>query len=130
MAESCRMSIETSVERLFERRWMTVLLAVAIGLASAYLLGLKLEGAYYEYWVFPREKDDYIYPQLRYTIFDVVLLLWCISGLVFSVSSIRGAFTFRSLSRWPFRALLIYSACFVFLILGGILMLVARSRGY
>ena len=118
------MSIETSVGRFFERRWMVVPLAVGIGLTSACLLGLRLQSAYYEYWVFPREKDDYIYPQLRYTIFDTVLLLWCINGLVFSVASVR------SLSGWSLRALLIYSVLFVILILGGISMLVARSHGY
>ena len=124
------MDIETSVERFFKRRWMVVPLAVLIGLASAYLLGLRLEGAYYEYWVFPREKDDYIYPQLRYIIVDTVLLLWCINGLVFSVASVRSSSTFRGGSGWPLRALLIYAVLFVFLILGGILMMVARSNGY
>jgi len=67
------------MEQLFERRWLLVTLGTAIGLASALLLGLKLEGVSYEYWVFPRDKtvDDYIYPQLRYAFFE----LFCCSGV-------------------------------------------------
>jgi hypothetical protein len=49
------MSIGTKVEQLFGRRWLLMTLGIAIGLASAFLLSLKLEGIYYEYWVFPNE---------------------------------------------------------------------------
>jgi hypothetical protein len=126
------MNIVTWAEKLFERRWLLVTLGVAIGLTSALLLRLKLEGVYYEYWVFPRDKavDGYIYPQLRYTIFDVLLLLWCFDGLIFSVVAIRSAVASRTISTWPFRTLLLYFALFAFLILGGTLMLVARRHGY
>ena len=132
MAELCCMNIVRWMEQLFERRWLLVALGVAIGLASALLLLLKLEGVYYEYWVFPRDKtvDDYIYPQLRYAIFGVVLLLWCFDGLIFSVVAIRSAFASRSISAWPFRTLLLYFALFAFLILGGTSMSVARRHGY
>ena len=126
------MNIVRWAEQLFERRWLLVTLGIAIGLASALLLRLKLEGVYYEYWVFPRDKavDGYVYPQLRYTIFDVVLLLWCFDGLIFSVVAIGSAVASRSTSKWPFRTLLLYFALFAFLILGGTLMLVARRHGY
>jgi hypothetical protein len=128
MTECYWMSIGTRAERLLERRSLLLILAATIGLASAFLLRLKLEGAYYEYWVFPRDKavDGYIYPQLRYTIFDVALLLWCFDGLLFSIMSVRSAFTSRSISGWPLRTLRIYFLLLGFLILDGTLMLVAR----
>ena len=90
MAESLCITIMTKMEQLFGRRWLLITLGVAIALASAFLLRLKLEGIYYEYWVFPRDKtaDGYIYPQLRYTLFDAALLLWCIDGLIFSIMSV------------------------------------------
>jgi hypothetical protein len=93
------MNIVTKVEYLFGRRWLLITLGVAIGLASAFLLRLKLEGIYFEYWVFPRDKaaDGYIYPQLRYTLFDAVLLLWCIDGLIFSIMSVRSVVESRSI---------------------------------
>jgi hypothetical protein len=130
MAELSCMNIVGWMKQLFERRWLLVTLGIAIGLASALLLRLKLEGVYYEYWVFPRDKtvDDYIYPQLRYAIFDVVLLLWYFDGLIFSVVAIRSAVACRSISAWPFRILLLYFALLAFLILGGTLMLVARRH--
>jgi hypothetical protein len=53
---SLNMSIVASMRRLLERRWLLVPLAVAIGLLSAFILRLKLEAAYYEYWIFPRDK--------------------------------------------------------------------------
>jgi hypothetical protein len=126
------MNIVRRMEQLFERRWLLVTLGIAIGLASALLLLLKVEGVYYEYWVFPRDKtvDDYLYPQLRYAIFDVVLLLWCFDGLIFSVVALRSAVASRSISAWPFRTFLLYLALFAFLILGGTLMLFARRHGY
>jgi hypothetical protein len=61
-----------------------VLLAVAIGLVSMFLFSITLWRDYWEYLIFPKEKaaDNYIYPQLRYTVFDVALLLWCLDGFV------------------------------------------------
>jgi hypothetical protein len=132
MAELCNMSIVTSVRRILERRWLLVPLAVAIGLVSAFILRLKLQTAYYEYWVFPRDKavDGYLYPQLRYTIFDIFLVLWCVAGLIASVISVRSAIASRNISRWALSTLLIYFGLFALLILGGIAMMAARRHGY
>src|SRR6201987_1522661 len=102
MAELCCMNIVTWAEQLFERRWLLVTLGI----------------------------DGYVYPQLRYTIFDVVLLLWCFDGLIFSVVAIGSAVASRSISKWPFRTLLLYFALFAFLILGGTLLVGACRYGY
>jgi hypothetical protein len=90
---------------------------------SARLLGI--------YFVFPKEKaaDNYIYPQLRYTLFDVVLLLWCLDGFVACCLSLWNAFPTRIVSKWVHWTIAIYFGLFTALILGGILMLVARSHG-
>jgi hypothetical protein len=61
-------------QRLLERRWLVLPLSVAIALVSGFLLRGTLQMAYSEYWLEPKLKAAdpglYIYPQLRYTIFD------------------------------------------------------------
>ena len=117
--------------RLLERRWVLVALALSIGLASVFLFSATVQRGYWEYCVFPKEKstDDYIYPQLRYTLFDVVLLLWCLDGFVACSLSLWNAFTRRIVSKWVRWTIAIYFVLFTVLILGGILMVVARSHG-
>jgi len=108
-----------------------VLLAVAIGLASLFLFWITVKRDYWEYLIYPKEKaaDNYIYPQLRYTVFDVALLLWCLDGFVACGLSLRSALSKRSVSGWTYRAIVIYFVLFAALILGGILMMVARRHG-
>jgi hypothetical protein len=118
-------------QRLLERQWVLVALAVAIGLASAFLFSITVQRDYWEYFVFPREKaaDNYIYPQLRYTLFDVALLLWCLDGFVACSLSLWNAFPKRIVSKWVHWTIAIYFVLFTTLILGGILMMVVRSHG-
>jgi hypothetical protein len=121
-------------QRLLERRWLVVPLAVAIGSVSAFLLWATLNHDYWDYWIYPREKagevPPYIYPQLRYTLFDIVLLLWCLDGLVAASLSSWSAVTSRSMSAWAYRTVVVYFLLLAVLILGGSLMLLVRSRGY
>jgi hypothetical protein len=118
-------------QRLLEHRWVLVLLAVAIGLVSLFLFSITVPRDYWEYVIYPKEKaaDNYIYPQLRYTIFDVALLSWCLDGFVACGLSLRSALSKRSVSGWTSRTIAIYFVLFTALILGGILMMVARSHG-
>ena len=119
--------------RFIERRWVLIPLAIVIGLASGFLLWITVETAYFDYWYYPRGKAAdpglYIYPQLRYTIFDIVMALWCIDGLIASFTSFRSARS-GQISKWTRRALIIYFVLFAGLILGGTLMVIARSHGY
>jgi hypothetical protein len=119
--------------RFIERRGMLISLAIVIGLASAFLLWTTLESAYFDYWYYPKGKAAdpglYIYPQLRYTIFDLVMALWCIDGLIASFMSFRSAKSQR-ISKWTRRTLIVYFVLLAMLILGGTLMVVARSHGY
>jgi hypothetical protein len=121
-------------QRLLERRWLIVPLAVAIGSVSGFLLWATLTNDYWNYWIYPREKagevPPYIYPQLRYTFFDIVLLLWCLDGLIASGLSFWSVATSRSIALWTYRTILIYFALLAVLLLGGSLMLFVRSRGY
>jgi len=108
-----------------------VTLAITIVLVSGFLLWVTVRNDYMEYLIYPKEKaaDHYSYPELRYTFFDVGLLLWCVDGLVVSGLVVSSALANRITSVWFYRTLAIYFALFIALILGGILMMVARSHG-
>jgi hypothetical protein len=120
-----------SLQRLLEHRWLLVTLAVAIALVSLFLFSITVQRDFLEYLVYPKEKasDHYIYPELRYTVFDILLLLWCLEGLVASGLSLWGLLTGRTDPKWVFRAIVIYFALLAALIFGGLLMMTARSHG-
>jgi hypothetical protein len=109
-----------------------VTLAVTIVLVSGFLLWVTVPHDYREYLSYPKEKaaDHYSYPELRYAFFDVGLLLWCVDGLVVSGLAVSSALANCITSAWFYRTLAIYFALFIALILGGILMMVARSHGF
>ena len=117
-------------QRFIERRWVLIPIALVIGLVSSFLLYVTLFRDYFDYWVLPKFKDAYVYPQLRYTFFDLALILWCLDGLVACIVCIRTATASRSISGWPLKILTIYFALFVVLLAGGTLMVVARRHGY
>jgi hypothetical protein len=109
-------------------------MAVAIALVSGFLLWGLLHRDYWDYWLYPKLKAAdpglYIYPQLRYTLFDIVLLAWCLDGLIASGLSLWSVISSRSITGRTYRAILIYFLLLVVLILGGSLMLFVRSRGF
>jgi hypothetical protein len=123
-----------SFQRLLERRWLALPLSVAIGLVSGFLLWGTVQNAYREYWLYPKLKAPdpglYIYPQLRYAIFDSVFLLWCLDGLIAAGLSFWSVVNSRSIASWTYRVIVIYFVLLAVLILGGSLMLFVRSRGY
>ena len=119
-----------TVQTLIERRWVLIPFVLVIGLVSSLLLYVTLFRDYFDYWVLPRVKDAYIYPQLRYTLFDIVLIAWCLNGLVTCVTCIQSAAASRSVSGWPRRSLITYFVLFVILIIGGTLIMAARRHGY
>ena len=107
-------------------------IAIAVASLSGFLLWMVLLNAYWDFWLSPKLKaaDFYIYPQLRYTLFDTVLLLWCLSGLIASGLLLWNVVRSRSITRWVYRAMVLYFVLFLLLILGGSLMLFVRSRGF
>jgi len=118
--------------KALERRWVLPLLVVLIGPISGLLLWITLQNAYWDYWLAPKLKapDHYIYPELRYTFFDIFFLLWCIDGVILSGLSTWSIAASRGNSPWIYRTIGVYFALLVTLILGGSLMLYVRSRGF
>jgi len=112
------------------RRLVLIPIAMFVGLVSSFLLYVTLVRDYFDYWVLPRIKDAYIYPQLRYTLFDIVLILLCVDGLAACVTCIQSAATNRGISGWPRRTLLTFVVLLVVLIVIGSAMLIARRNGY
>ena len=127
------MSLTGWLQRFLEYRWLRVPLAIAMALLSGLLLYATLRHDYRDYWLSPKLKAAdpglYIYPQLRYTFFDIVLLLWCLDGLIASGLSLRRAVSSRSIAGWPYRAMVLYFVLLIVLILTGSFMLYVRSRG-
>jgi hypothetical protein len=128
------MSLTAKLQRLLEHRWLRVLLAVMIGPVSLLLLFATLQRDYEDYWLYPKLKAAdpglYIYPQLRYTLFDIVQLPWCLAGLIAAGLLLWNARSPQRIAGWAYRTLVVYFVLFIVLILGGTLMLYVRSRGY
>ena len=98
------------------------------------MLFVTLQNAYWDYWLNPKLKAAdpgfYVYPQLRYAFFNIVLLLWCVDGLIASGMSLRCVVSSRSIAGWAYRTIVLYFVLLIVLILGGNLMLYVRSRGF
>lgn len=109
---------------------MLIPLALAIGVVSWFLLYVTLFRDYFDYWAVPKLKDAYIYPELRYTFFDLVLILWCVDGLLACILCVQRAAVSRNISGWPRRTLATYFVLFVVLLAVGSLMLIARHHGF
>jgi hypothetical protein len=113
------------VERLADRleralRFPVIGLAVALGIAmvSARVLWLIVPDAYYVYYVFPRVKDAYIYPELRHTFGQLAIFVWCLLGLISSILLFGGVALKRDIRGWTIRSLMSFVALFVVLVLG------------
>lgn len=121
-------------QRLLGHRWLRVLLSVVIGPVSGFVLWKTFQRDYWDYSLYPKLKAAdpglYIYPQLRYALFDIVLLMWCLVGLLASGLSLWSAVSSQSITKWTYRTLVLCFLLFVVLILGGSLMSYVRSRGF
>ena len=119
-------------QRYFERLgWGKGLLSFSIGLVSAWLLFVTLSRDYFDYIYFAKVKaqDAYIYPQMRYTVFDIVLIAWCIDGLAACFFLFRDARQRRNMSRLSLRTTLAFAAGFCILVIGGLVGTYIRSMG-
>ena len=128
---SLRKFTGVTFQQLLERRWVLLTVAVVIGLVSLFLFSITVRNAYLEYLVYPREKggDGYSYPQLRYTVFDTALVLWCLDGFAACGLSLWSLLYKRSIGGWTYRTIVLYFVSFAALLAGGIFMIIARSRG-
>ncbi len=103
-----------------------------IGAVSAWTLFVTLQRDYWDYYMFPKLKaaDGYIYPQLRYTIYDIALILWCIDGLAACAFLAHRAWTGGPLNGWSYRTTLVFFIGLVLLLIGGAFGMFLRSVGF
>jgi uncharacterized membrane protein YidH (DUF202 family) len=113
-------------------RWVNAPLALLVGPISGFTLYTILQGAYWDYYLYPKLKaaEGYIYPQLRYTIFDVVVILWCLVGLAACGLLFQNVFKRRTIGGWSYRTTLAFIIIFGILIIGAAFGSCIRSMGF
>jgi hypothetical protein len=88
-----------------------------------------IEGAYYDYYVYPRIKGaEYSYPELRYTFGQVAIFLWSLLGLGAAALAARCAL-FRTQSKWVARSAIAFALGFVLLVVGLVVGMAVRDFG-
>lgn len=113
-------------------RWVNAPLALLVGPISGFTLYAPLQRAYWDYYLYPKLKaaDGYIYPQLRYMIFDAVVILWCIAGLAACVLLILNVLRRKAIAGWSYRTTLAFLVIFGILVIGAAFGSCIRSMGY
>jgi len=113
-------------------RWANAPLALLVGPISGFTLYTILQRAYWDYYLYPKLEaaDGYIYPQLRYTIFDVVVILWCIIGLAACILLILNVLKRGTIAGWSYRTTLAFVIMFGILIIGAAFGSCIRSMGF
>ena len=112
-------------------RWGTAALVTIIGTVSCWILYVTAVRLFFDYIYYPRVKaqDGYIYPQWRYGLFDVVLVSWCLDGLVASVLLLRSIALQESIKGWARRTTICFFVGFGILMLGAWIGMWLRSHG-
>ena len=106
------------VKRLLQNRLFAAIAALAIGYIAVRTLLVIGQDAYYVYHVYPKEKgDEYIYPEVRYTLGQIAIFLWSLVGLCAAVFTARCALV-RTEHKWAARSILAFVFAFVLLVLG------------
>jgi len=113
-------------------RWANAPLALLVGTISGWMLYTILQGAYWDYYLYPKLKaaDGYIYPQLRYTVFDVVVILWCIVGFSACALLFQNALKRRAIAGWSYRTTLAFVIILGILVIGVAFGSCIRSMGF
>lgn len=119
-----------SVQRWYSR-WGTAALITIIGTVSSWVLYETAVRLFLDYIYYPRVKaqDGYIYPQWRYGLFDIVLVSWCLDGLVASVLLLRSIALRESIKGWARRTTVCFFVGFGILVLGVAIGTWLRSHG-
>jgi hypothetical protein len=96
------------------------------------MLFITMQRDLWDYYLFPKLKalDGYIYPQLRYTIYDVAIILWCIDGLAACVLLFRNIPALRTIRGWSYRTTLAFFVGFGVLVIGGFFGMCLRSMRF
>ncbi len=112
-------------------RWGAAALAALIGTISGWTLFVTAVRLYFEYVYYPHVKaqDGYIYPQWRYTLFDAVLVAWCLNGLLAAVLLLRKFALREAVRGWARRMTMLFFAGFGVLAVGVAFGIWLRSHG-
>ena len=110
--------------------WTRTAVASTVGMLSLALLVLSVPRMFFDYVVFPLVKEAYIFPQWRYRVFDVVLLAWCVDGLIVSVLFLRGDSANAAIKAWRRRTVSLYAGGFAVLVGDVVLGIWLRSHAY
>ena len=122
--------METRFRRAFQSRLLAAAAAIAVGYLGLWVMAHTVEGAYYDYYVYPRIKGaDYIYPELRYSFGQAAILLWSLLGLCAAALVGRYALM-RTGGKWAGRSVLAFGLGFVVLVLGFIVGVAVRDFGF
>lgn len=109
--------------------WITACLALLIGATSGWMSAVTGNRVLFEYIISPLVKDAYIYPEWRYRIFDVVLVAWCLDGLIAAVLLFRCLILRENVTSAAHRTTVLWFLGFGVLVIGGLFGVWLRSHG-
>ena len=122
--------METLVQRALQNRWVAAGATIAVGYVGLRVMLSVVEGAYYDYFLYPRIKGaEYIYPELRYSFGQAAILLWSLAGVCTAALAGRCAL-FRTGGKWAARFALAFAFGFVLLVVGFIAGMAIRDFGF
>ena len=122
--------METRLQCAFQNRWVATAVAVAIGYIAAWAILRVGQGAYYDYYLYPRIKGaEYIYPELRYTLGQAAILIWSLTGAYTAVLA-AGCALFGRHTKWAARFAIAFALGFVLLVAGFVAGTAVRDFGF
>jgi hypothetical protein len=122
--------METRVQRAFQNRWVATAATIAFGYIGVWVTLHVGEGAYYDYYLYPRIKGaEYTYPELRYTLGQAAMLIWSLTGVY--TAALAGRCTlFRSGAKWAARSAIAFALGFILLVVGSVAGMAMRDLGF
>src|SRR5205085_2737403 len=98
--------------------WLAITLLLGIAYASVRIGILTAEEIYWNYYQYPRLKGpSYIFPQIRFGIGEVAILLWSLLGIAATLSLGRSVISGRD-DKWAVRSVIAFMLGFVVLVIG------------
>jgi hypothetical protein len=124
-----KFSLKGQAENL---RWISGPSAILIGALSGWMLYATLKRDYWDYYLYPKLKalDGYSYPQHRYAIFDALVLVWCLDGIMACVLLLRTSIAHRAIDGSGCRTTLAFVVGFDLLLIGYAYGVCLRSMGF
>jgi len=118
-------------KQLLISSWGAAALGALIGTTSGWILFLTAVRLSFEYVYYPcaKSQDAYIFPEWRYRLFDVVLVAWCIDGLLAAVLLLRSYALQEGVTQWARRTTVLFFAGFGVIALGVVFGMWLRSHG-